>query len=114
MMSVHEAVSHPQFLSTNRHIMQGYVDLASYPVWDPAAKTLSGKSRIVKGEPYEIVIAENGYRASAARADGAAGKIRRTENGLAVLSLCSGESRDAAWSSPLRSNGKFKKQLPEF
>ena len=30
MMSVHEVAKHPQFISSNRHVMQGYVDVLEY------------------------------------------------------------------------------------
>jgi hypothetical protein len=33
MLSIHRAEAHPQFLSTNRHLMQGYVDLVGVPQW---------------------------------------------------------------------------------
>lgn len=42
-----------QLISTNRHITQGWVDLASFT---PAADGLSfkGRSRVVKNDPYEL------------------------------------------------------------
>lgn len=62
MLSIHEAEPHPQFLSTNRHLMQGYVDLARLPQWDEQKRELSGASRVVGGETYRIVLALNGWR----------------------------------------------------
>jgi len=63
MMSIHQLEPNPQFISTNRHIMQGYVDMAKYPEWDKTKNTLSGTSSVVVGETYSIIIAKNGYGA---------------------------------------------------
>lgn len=59
MMSVREVKNHPQYIATNRHIMQGMLDMKASS-WDEDRKTLSGKSRLVKSDPYEIVVATNG------------------------------------------------------
>ena len=42
MMSVHEVTKHPQFISSNRHVMQGYVDVLKAE-WSPATRKLSGE-----------------------------------------------------------------------
>jgi hypothetical protein len=68
MMSVRAAEDHPQPLSTNRHLMQGMVDLLDCR-WDPGSKVLGGISAVAGGETYKIVIAANGYRARAAAVD---------------------------------------------
>ena len=70
MISVHAVEKRPQWLSTNRHIMQGYVDLVKKPVWDPDRKTLSATSRVVGGEAYRVTIALNGYEVEGATARG--------------------------------------------
>lgn len=61
MISIHEVKENPQFISTNRHIMQGYVDLVKKPQWNSEKNTLSGVSSLVGGEPYRITIALNGF-----------------------------------------------------
>jgi len=61
MISLHAVEDHPQFISTNRHIMQGYVDMARLPRWNDHDRTLEGASRVVGGETYKVVIALNGY-----------------------------------------------------
>jgi hypothetical protein len=60
MLSVHKAENHPQFLSTNRHIMQGFVDMTAYPQWNESRKTLTGTSEVIGEESYKVVIACNG------------------------------------------------------
>jgi hypothetical protein len=47
---------HPQVLGTSRHITQGTVDLLDES-WDSERRVLSGKSRLVEQDSYEIRIA---------------------------------------------------------
>ncbi len=68
MMSIHEVEAHPQFLSTDRHLMQGYVDLLGCD-WDEAKKQLRGVANVVGGEPYLIILATNGQKPAAATVD---------------------------------------------
>jgi len=60
MLSVREMVSHPQILSSDRHIMQGLVELSNIN-WDDIAKSLSGIADVVADEPLRIIIANNGF-----------------------------------------------------
>jgi hypothetical protein len=48
-------LDHPQLVSTSRHVTQGLVDVVAVN-WDGGAKTLSGRSRVVQGDPYELRI----------------------------------------------------------
>ena len=43
MMSVHRATEHPQFLSTDRHLMQGFLELSDVR-WDATRSRLTGKA----------------------------------------------------------------------
>jgi hypothetical protein len=61
MMSLHEAVPHPQFLSTDRHVLQGVVGLVRCE-WQAGPKKLVGVSRLVAEEPCTVIIAANGCR----------------------------------------------------
>lgn len=45
-----------ELVSTNRHITQGWIDLTAY-AFDKATLTASGKSRIIKNDPYELTFA---------------------------------------------------------
>ena len=47
--------SHPQVISTSRHITQGGYDLNNLQ-WDAASNTLSGNSKVVAGEIYRLVL----------------------------------------------------------
>ncbi len=68
MMAVHEVAPHPQFLSTDRHVMQGLVDLTGC-VWDEKKHQLRGVANVIGGEPYRITIATNGQKPLTADVD---------------------------------------------
>jgi hypothetical protein len=51
--AIREELDHPEIVSTSRHLSQGGVDLVSVK-WN--ANTLSGRSRVVGGDPYQIAL----------------------------------------------------------
>jgi len=59
-MSVRKALGHPQVLSTDRHILQGFLELDNVK-WDASSKTLSGTADLVENEAMNIVVALNGF-----------------------------------------------------
>jgi hypothetical protein len=61
MLSIRKVQSNPQVLSTNRHVLQGWVDLADMK-WDAAGKKLSGVAKVIGGEPFRLVLAGNGSK----------------------------------------------------
>ena len=89
MLSVRKVEPHPQVLSTNRHLMQGYLDLADVK-WD--GRRLTGKATVVAGEPFRIVVALNGFRPEnvAVSADGQ----------LGVLTINRPRNETVEWSIP--------------
>jgi hypothetical protein len=99
MLSVHAVEPNPQFLATDRHIMQGYLDMPKHPVWDESQKSLVGTSLVVAGEPYRVILATNGQTLVSAVAKGAKAKVEmlNAANGLAVLTLESPENVAADW-----------------
>jgi hypothetical protein len=99
MISVHTVQAYPQWISTDRHIMQGYVDLVKKPEWDSSANTLSGISSLIEGEPYRITFALNGYNPVKENAIGAKAEIFiRVDNpSLADLVLTANENQDVPW-----------------
>ena len=100
MMSVHEVTDHPQFISSNRHVMQGYVDVLK-SAWDPATRTLSGTSKVVGGETYKLVIATNGLQPAGCSAQGAKAEVKLNSPetaGIAVLSIDRTDNGTVDWS----------------
>jgi len=53
LLAVHRALPRPQFLSSDRHITQGAVELTQL-AWDAPAKTLSGSVKAVAGHPLTL------------------------------------------------------------
>ena len=99
MLAVREVLDRPQVLSTNRHVMQGYVDLADV-AWDAEGRTLSGKAHVVGGETFKIVLALNGHKPGAATTAGAHAVLRPMpgRDGLAELFLECPDNRLVEWS----------------
>jgi hypothetical protein len=90
--SLREKKDHPQVLSTNRHAMQGMVDLSAVS-WDADKKVLSGTARVVGGEPFVITIANNDHQV-----DTASSSHESTDGGLTRLTMASGENAEVKWS----------------
>jgi len=100
MYSVREVLDHPQVLSTNRHLMQGYVDLANVK-WDAKSKQLSGVAKVVGNEAFRIVVASNGSQVLNVQSKDARVFMEPhpTASGLLqVLVLQRPENGDVAWS----------------
>jgi hypothetical protein len=93
MISLRKAMPHPQVVSTDRHLLQGWVDLTDVQ-WDAASKTLGGSARVIGGEPFRIAIAHNG-----AKPTGATGALEdHSAEGLSTLVLTAPESSEMKWS----------------
>jgi len=98
MFSVREVLDYPQVLSTNRHLMQGYVDLVNVK-WDFAKKQLSGIAKVVGGEPFHVVLALNGRKHGLVSANGAIAKMEAypADPNLSMLVLERPENGDVSW-----------------
>ena len=77
MLSIRKVQSTPQVLSTNRHVLQGWVDLADVK-WDAAGKKLSGVAKVIGGETFRIAIASNGSKPLRASAGEALARLEPT------------------------------------
>ncbi|MBN2216710.1 MAG: hypothetical protein JW719_05000 [Pirellulales bacterium] len=99
MMSVHRVEPRPQFLSTNRHLMQGYVDMPGRPNWNDQGNALRATSNVIGGEAYEVILAANGYRPVSAQAEGAKARIEPIDgaDGLFRLILETPENASVPW-----------------
>ena len=73
VLAVRPSKSHPQVISTSRHITQGLMDIKKES-WNPARQTLSGTSEVVKGDRYELrIIVPEGFDIRKAKSN--AGKM---------------------------------------
>jgi hypothetical protein len=99
VMAVHEAKPVPQFLSTSRHILQGYLDMARQPEWQAEKKELSGTSKLIAGETYKVIIAANGYKIKGVSAANAKCDIVPVDkaNDIHELRITSENSAEVPW-----------------
>jgi hypothetical protein len=102
ILALRPETDHPQVISTSRHVTQGMVDLLEEK-WDASSKTLSGRSQVVAGDPYEIRVALGAEPAKwhAARAQatpGSAATALSQENDLARLVIKTATGGEIAWS----------------
>ena len=67
-VAIRPMLDRPFLISTSRHITQGMVDVIDER-WDASSKTLSGMSRVVGGDAYELrIVAPGTWTASTAQA----------------------------------------------
>jgi hypothetical protein len=99
MLSIHRVEANPQLLSTNRHLMQGYVDLVGIPQWNAEKRTLSGTAKVIGGQPYQLIVAGNGAEPKSAAAAGATAKIEPLggAKGLFRVDIVSPKTGEIAW-----------------
>ena len=99
MLAIHAVASGPQWISTDRHVMQGYVDLVDKPRWNAQTRSLSAISDVIESEPYRVVIALNGYRPLKVQVDGARAEIfvRQDNRNLADLTIKSKTNARINW-----------------
>lgn len=62
VLSIIESDGSPRLIGTNRHILQGMFDLVGEPQWNNEANTLSGMSRVVKGQCYRMYFAYGRFK----------------------------------------------------
>ncbi|HSP42107.1 MAG TPA: hypothetical protein VLO11_04500, partial [Luteolibacter sp.] len=103
MISVRECLDRPQVLSTDRHLMQGYLDLSEV-VWNGERRVLSGVSKIVGGDPYRVSLALNGYEAITAECDPGetSAELVPRSDGVVELILKRAENASVRWSISFR------------
>lgn len=90
VISVREKLSHPQIISTSRHITQGAYEIESV-IWDEAKASLSMTAQLVKNDKYEVyILMPEGYELKESNFD----VVRRDKNML-VLGTVSDENRTA-------------------
>jgi len=100
MLSVRKVQDCPQVLSTNRHLMQGVVELANVR-WSAKTHVLSGQASVIEKENFKIVIACNGKKpvrlVVESEANAAAGKMYQIDNNLLVIEIESPYNTAVFW-----------------
>ena len=123
VIAVRAAAGHPVLVSTSRHVTQGMVDVTGEK-WSSLAKTLSGTSQLVGGDPYELRVAGlNDHdkfwkliSATVSAADKAAGvtveaePAKAGEEGWARVVIHSKDSRPVNWSLRFTTERRLKAQ----
>jgi len=99
---IRERKLHPQVITTSRHVTGGGVDLVDVQWRDG---TLSGRSRVVSGDPYEIEITEPaGYDLEKFEADGAPAEL--TKEGMIIrVKLAPAKSTEIGWTARFKIRG---------
>ncbi len=99
MLAVRECLNRPQVLSTDRHLMQGYLDLSEVE-WQADNLVLSGASQVVGNDPYRISIALNGYTAIGVTTeeDETDARLSSPQEGLVELQLKRNDNKKVRWS----------------
>ena len=104
VLAVRPVANHPQLISTSRHITQGIVDVLDEK-WDAASKTLSGRSKVVGSDPYElrIVLPNNGvasevWAAKTAKISGGLTATIAQDKSLARITIQPSNSGEISWS----------------
>jgi hypothetical protein len=112
ILSLKPVADHPQVISTSRHITQGIVDVVEER-WEAGSKVLSGISRVVAGDDYELRVvtktAQDAFRAtktevSSADRDAGVTVALKEEDGLARVTIKSPVSREVKWEIGFKGN----------
>lgn len=99
ILAVKEKKDHPQLLGTSRNITQGLIDVKEEK-WSGRRKTLSGKSRVVGGDPYELRIAlpsKGEWKVEKVSANGADIKVGKACDKGVRIAIDSPKSMDVEW-----------------
>jgi hypothetical protein len=97
VLAVRAVENNPIVISTSQHVTQGMIDLKDEK-WNSAERTLSGTSKIVGNDPYELrIVGPNiTWRPLDAQASGATVKFDNGADGIRVT-ISSPEDRTVNW-----------------
>jgi len=100
IIAVKPLADHPVLVSTSHHITQGLIDVVDEK-WDAGSKTLSGKSKVVAGDLYEMRIAVPAggkFKPSSAKCGGKDMKIGEASDGGVKISITPEKCETVEWS----------------
>ena len=97
-MAVREVLEYPQVLSTDRHLLQGALELSEVS-WNPETKELSGIAELVEDEPMQVALAVNGFVPQSCSVDNnnAACFLKNVSDSVVKLSLRSQAGGKVQW-----------------
>ena len=98
LLAIHRAKAHPQFISSDRHITQGAVELKNIE-WQETGKCLKGTVKVVKNSPMTMRFrVPSAYSFNAAKVADAATCTAATETKeIVAVTLKSPETKDIAF-----------------
>ena len=98
MISVREVLNHPQVIATDRHVMQGYLDVVRED-WNENRQMLTGVSKIVGDDPYTVTLALNGYSVKEIQCADKQVKVQSTapKDGLFKFTLTGPKNATVEW-----------------
>ncbi len=94
MMSVREQTKNPQVLSTDRHLMQGFIELSNVQYTN---RLLSGDAQLVENETMKIIIAINGKKPKSVLIEKGKASFKMIDKNLMELSLATEKSEKLKW-----------------
>lgn len=102
VLIIRERLDRPQVLATNRHITGGGVDLIDVK-WESGR--LTGRSRVVAGDPYEIVVfVPDRFGLKSFDCHGAKAETPAVKGNLCTFRVRSSASGEVDWSAEFISN----------
>jgi hypothetical protein len=97
MISLRKVQPYPQVVSTNRHLLQGWVEMKNV-AWDSESRILSGTASVIGGESFQVVVAHNGGEVINFESDqGGASLEAHPVDGMSRLVLTSPENAEVKW-----------------
>ncbi len=100
VLCVRAQENHPQVLATNRHVSCGGVDLEQV-AWD--GHVLSGRSRVVAGDPYALFVTEPpGWTVTAATATGTTVTLGDSRDGVRRIVIRTDTAQTSGWQITFR------------
>jgi hypothetical protein len=112
------AEDHPQLISTNRHITQGWVDLISEG-YDAAKNSYNGNSKVVKGDTYHLQFVfprEKNFAISKVSARTSTGRLDAqvfNHQGWATVEFTSPTTTEVSWEVSFEPAGIYRFPVKE-
>jgi len=97
MYSVVEKQNHPVLISTSRHIRQMAFDIKDL-AYDRGQRALSGVSRAVAGDPYQLrIYIPDGFSPQRVQLSNGLGATMKTEGNLLTADFVTTTGKDVTW-----------------